>query len=325
MDSKEEQASNGQGLKPAADEDLRELGREDGKDKSRSESGDASESDDEDEGMGIKPPPPPPPGADKPPGGAAGTAASVLSVQTPAADTGPVGRHIIPVLPAKVQLDCPAQQLHVLGGMHQLLKEGQFCDVTVNVTGVEFPAHAIVLASASEYMRNALNRAQVPPPPLSPSSRRAGGSADAAPVQGDKLKISIDFDQRQPMMPAGFAAVLECLYNGKLVAEEELIPSILQLSTKLMLPAIRSACVAHLVSRVSESTMSQMLSLGEELGCSELIEASKAATRKRGSRLSNEMEGGGRTSEDGKGGTYTKVRGGRGRGHEPVDAQRGAG
>jgi hypothetical protein len=45
--------------------------------------------------------------------------------------------------------------------------------------------------------------------------------------------------------------VLECLYSGKLVAEEDLIPSILHLSTKLMLPAIRSACVAHLVSRVS--------------------------------------------------------------------------
>jgi hypothetical protein len=53
--------------------------------------------------------------------------------------------------------------------------------------------------------------------------------------------------------------VLECLYSGKLVAEEDLIPSILHLSTKLMLPAIRSACVAHLVSRVSEATMGQVL------------------------------------------------------------------
>jgi len=101
--------------------------------------------------------------------------------------------------------------------------------------------------------------------------------------------------------------VLECLYSGKLVVEEDLIPSILHLSTKLMLPAIRSACVAHLVSRVSESTMGQMLSLGEELGCSELIEASKAATRKKSLRPSNDMENGGRHSEDGKSGTYTKV------------------
>ena len=47
---------------------------------------------------------------------------------------------------------------------------------------------------------------------------------------------------------------------------------------------------------------------GEELGCTELIDASKAATRKRGNRLSNEIEGGGRASEEGKTGTYTKVR-----------------
>jgi hypothetical protein len=55
--------------------------------------------------------------------------------------------------------------------------------------------------------------------------------------------------------------------------------------------------------------MGQMLSLGEELGCSELVEAAKAATRKRSSsaRLSNDMENGWRNSDDGKSGTYTKV------------------
>ena len=191
--------------------------------------------------------------------------------------------------------------------MHSLLRDTKFCDVNVTVADVTFPAHAVVLAAASDFLRAALNNA-CPPPPASPSSRRKDAASASDPDKLKRLSITVDFDTgHKHTSPAGFAAILECLYSGKLVAQDDLIPSILHLSTKLQLPAIRSACVAHLVSRVSEATLGPMLALGEELGCAELVEAAKAATRKKGNRLSSDADGGGRASEEGKGGSYTKV------------------
>ena len=153
--------------------------------------------------------------------------------------------------------------------------------VTVSVADTSFPAHAVVLAAASEFFRLCLDKAVPSPPPTSVAGEKS---------ERPSMHINLQVDQRQHATPAGFAAVLECIYSGKLVADEDLIPSIFYLSTKLMLPAIRSACVAHLVSRVSEGTMVQMEALGEELGCVELIEASKAATRRKSSRASSKID-----------------------------------
>ena len=61
-------------------------------------------------------------------------------------------------------------------------------------------------------------------------------------------------------------------------------------------PSETAACVGHLVSRVNEGNMEQMLAIGEELGSSELVDAAKAAIRKCSGRAS--PAGG----DDGKGG-----------------------
>jgi hypothetical protein len=80
---------------------------------------------------------------------------------------------------------------------------------------------------------------------------------------------------------AAFAAVLDCIYTGKMVVEEESMVEVVQIANKLELLAVKSACIGHLVSRVQDSNMEQMLALGQELACTELVDAAKAAIRKR--------------------------------------------
>jgi hypothetical protein len=80
---------------------------------------------------------------------------------------------------------------------------------------------------------------------------------------------------------AAFAAVLDCIYTGKMVVEEESIVAVVHISNKLELLAVRSACIWHLVSRIKDSNMEQMLALGQELACTELVDAAKAAICKR--------------------------------------------
>ena len=179
---------------------------------------------------------------------------------------------------SKVELDCSAQSGQMLGGMAGLYRDKLLCDVTVTVGGTEFKAHACVLASASEHFRGLLING-------------------ASPVKRTGAKIALTFEHATA---AGFAAVLECLYTGKLVAEEEMVPKVVHLSNKLGLPAVRTACVAHLVSRVGEGNMEQMLAMGEELGSSELVDAAKVAIRRCSGRAS--PAGG----DDGKGNKTTK-------------------
>jgi len=100
----------------------------------------------------------------------------------------------------------------------------------------------------------------------------------ASPIKKAATRISLNFEH---VTAATFAAVLDCIYMGKMVVEEDSIVAVVHISNKLELLAVRSACIGHLVSRVQDSNMEQMLALGQELACTELVDAAKAAIRKR--------------------------------------------
>jgi hypothetical protein len=158
----------------------------------------------------------------------------------------------------KVEVDCSTQLGHVLAGMTGLFRDRLLCDVTVVVGATEFKAHACVLAAVSGYFRGLL--------------------VGASPIQKAATKIPLTFEH---VTAAAFAAVLDCIYTGKMVVEEESIVAVVHISIKLELLAVRSACIGHLVSRIKHSNMDQMLALGQELACTELVDAAKAAIRKR--------------------------------------------
>jgi len=157
-----------------------------------------------------------------------------------------------------VEVDCSAHGMSWQAGMAGLFRDRLLCDVTVIVGGSEFKAHACVLAAVSGYFRRLL--------------------VGASPIKKAATRISLNFEHATA---AAFAAVLDCIYLGKMVVEEDSIVAVVHISNKLELLAVRSACIGHLVSHVQDSNMEQMLALGQELACTKLVDAAKAAIRKR--------------------------------------------
>ena len=66
--------------------------------------------------------------------------------------------------------------------------------------------------------------------------------------------------------------------------------AVVHISNKLELLAVRSACIGHLVSRVQDLNVQQMLALGQELASTELVDAANAAVRKRSGYRSQHVD-----------------------------------
>jgi hypothetical protein len=158
---------------------------------------------------------------------------------------------------ATVDIDCSAQSGQVLGGMAKLFRDQLLCDVTISVRGVTATkAHAVVLASSSEFFRRAI---------IDEKAR--------------SRKVEVNFEHATVAL---VVAVVESLYTGRLsVGEEELVATA-HVLRGLMLTSTQAACVKKMAQLVNEENVDQMLAVGEELGSHILKEAAKAAMRKNG-------------------------------------------
>jgi hypothetical protein len=101
-----------------------------------------------------------------------------------------------------VDIDCSAQSGQVLGGMAKLVRDQLLCDVTISVRGVTATkAHAVVLASSSEFFRRAI---------IDEKAR--------------SRKVEVSFEHATVAL---VVAVVESLYTGRLsVGEEELVDEV---------------------------------------------------------------------------------------------------
>jgi hypothetical protein len=122
----------------------------------------------------------------------------------------------------KVEVDCSTQLGHVIAGMAGLFRDRLLCDVTVIVGATEFEAHACVLAAVSGYFRGLL--------------------VGASPIKRAATKIQLNFEH---VTAAAFAAVLDCIYTGKMVVEEDSIVAVGSILPLMSSPsASRSARMA---------------------------------------------------------------------------------
>lgn len=164
-----------------------------------------------------------------------------------------------------VDMECSAQNGQVLSGMAGLFRAQLLCDVAVSVGGaVVTKAHALVLASNSEFFKRALL------------------------TTGTRTKtVALNFEHATVAL---VAAVVESLYTGKLSVDEEDLVATAHILARLGLTSMQNVCIKKLVQLLTEDNMEQMLAAGEELGSHSLKEAAKAVMRKSG-RNSPEKEG----------------------------------
>ena len=164
-----------------------------------------------------------------------------------------------------VDMESSSQNGQVLGGMAALFREQQLCDVTVSVGGAPaVKAHAVVLASISEYFRRAL-------------------VGERKTVR----EIKVDFPHATLAL---VAKAVESIYTSKLSVGEHELVAMAHVLARLGITPMQTACVKKLVQSITEENMERMLAVGEELGSHSLMEAARAAMRKSG-RNSPEKEG----------------------------------
>ncbi len=82
--------------------------------------------------------------------------------------------------------------------------------------------------------------------------------------------LNLDF-----VLPETFSTVLSGVYCGKLSVSEDKLPAVMRVATQLGISAMREACATALAATVNSHNVEEMLELGEELKCMEIMSAAK--------------------------------------------------
>jgi hypothetical protein len=98
-------------------------------------------------------------------------------------------------------------------------------------------------------------------------------SAETEVKQDDgKKRVVLNFDF---LLPETFACVLAGMYSGKISVPHDKLPAVMRLASQLGMTAMRDAVQAALTASVSNQNIEEVLELGEELKCAELVNAAK--------------------------------------------------
>ena len=137
-------------------------------------------------------------------------------------------------------------------GQIDLWQTETLCDATVRVGTSEFKLHRAVLAASSGYMRGLLT-----------SSMRDNG----------------DVITLRDMEPQCFAACVAWMYRGACEADEQLLPSLLEAASRLLIPTLLGAICEALIARVNVESVHAYLDLSDRFTLPALEEAALREAR----------------------------------------------
>ena len=133
--------------------------------------------------------------------------------------------------------------------MVQMWREGLLCDAEVHVDGRVFPAHRIVLAACSTFMRSAFT---------------VGLS--------ETTTASVVLEE---VAPAVFEAVLEFVYAGTCTFDESLSLEVLQAASRLGVRSLEIQVETQIAKRVDPATCLEVWKAGDVLSMPEVVKAAQ--------------------------------------------------
>ncbi|TGZ39145.1 hypothetical protein CRM22_011262 [Opisthorchis felineus] len=137
----------------------------------------------------------------------------------------------------------------ILAGLNELRQTGQFCDVTLKAGSKTIFAHRVVLASSSHYFNAMFSH-----PVLESYS-------ECVTIQ--------DVDE------AALVHIVEFIYTGDLLVNEETVETLLPASNLLQLPFVRDACCQFLQSQLQPENCLGILRFAKFHNCNDLWETTR--------------------------------------------------
>uniref|UniRef100_A0A7S3AJH0 BTB domain-containing protein n=1 Tax=Haptolina ericina TaxID=156174 RepID=A0A7S3AJH0_9EUKA len=131
-----------------------------------------------------------------------------------------------------------------------LWREGTLCDVTLIASARHFPAHRLVLAAASPYMK--------------------------ALLAGEHFAESTAKEFELPELSASaFECVLEFIYTRQCVLPSESLQEVLQAACRLQVEGLQTAAESAVIDRISPSVCLDIWELADRLSLAPLIAGAK--------------------------------------------------
>ena len=127
---------------------------------------------------------------------------------------------------------------HVLKGLDELRNQAVLCDVHLVAEGAKFPAHRVVLATASPYFQ----------------AMFTGGFKEN---QMDEIKLNY-------MSSEGLKCVLDTIYTGELSLSEENVCDVLPVASQLQLNEIVENCEGFFTRNICTHKCLSFLSAAEK-------------------------------------------------------------
>uniref|UniRef100_H3BC68 BTB domain-containing protein n=1 Tax=Latimeria chalumnae TaxID=7897 RepID=H3BC68_LATCH len=145
------------------------------------------------------------------------------------------------------QLSSNSYLVKVLEGVRNLRAQNAFCDVTVEAEGFSFPAHKIILASASSYCRALF----------------VGNAASTGKAETSRVKL-------KQVSATGLKHVLNFIYSNKLDLSLNNVQEVLKAAESLLVREALKLCFQFLEDSLNQKTCFYILNITRKFGPEEL-------------------------------------------------------
>jgi len=145
--------------------------------------------------------------------------------------------------------------------MEIMWREEQLCDCKIRVDGRVFPAHRIVLAACSTFMRSAFTIGL---------SETATATVTATATATASASVALE-----DMEAADFEAVLEFVYAGTCTFDESRSLGLLHAASRLGIPLFVTEMASHIKMHIDPATCLEVWKAGDALSLPAMAEAAR--------------------------------------------------